>query len=107
MFVRFEERGELYSITVKDSSVTIPKRLPDGSQSPSKNLRAAMCEIAYRVKDPESGNYVEKSLLGIMRLPISRGSKMVFSDRGRVVAELSANPIHKIQLRRSKNETRH
>lgn len=63
MFVRFEERGELYSITVKDSSVTIPKRLPDGSQSPSKNLRAAMCEIAYRVKDPESGNYVEKNLL--------------------------------------------
>lgn len=63
MFVRLEEHGELYSITVKDSSVSIPKRLPDGSQSSSKNLSAAMCEIAYRVKDPNSGTYVEKSLL--------------------------------------------
>ncbi len=63
MFVRFEEHGELYSITVKDSSVSVPKRLPDGSQSPSKNLRAAMCEITYRVKSPDSGAYVEKSLL--------------------------------------------
>lgn len=107
MFVRFEEHGELYSITVKDSSVTIPKRLPDGSVSPSKNLRAAMCEIAYRVKDPGTGNCVEKSLLGIMRLPIARGMKMVFSDKGKLVPELSANPIHKIQLRRSKNENRH
>lgn len=41
-----------------------------------------------------------------MRLPISKGTRMVFSDRGKVVPELSANPIHKIQLRRSKNETR-
>lgn len=106
MFVRFEEHGELYSITVKDSSITIPKRLPNGSVSPSRNLRAAMCEIAYRVRDPGTGNFVEKSLIGIMRLPIARGMKMVFSDRGRVVSELSANPIHKIQLRRSKNETR-
>lgn len=63
MFVRFEEHGELYSITVKDSSVSVPKRLPDGSFSQSKNLSAAMCEVTYRVKDQTSGTYVEKSLL--------------------------------------------
>lgn len=107
MFVRFEEHGELYSITVKDSSVTIPKRTPNGVTPSAKGFRAAMCEIAYRVKDSGTGNYVEKSLLGIMRLPIARGMKMVFSDRGKLVPELSANPIHKIQLRRSKNETWH
>lgn len=100
MFVRFEEDGELYSITVKDSSVTVPKPIVSGSNSAPKNLRAAMCEVAYRAKDAD-GHFIERNLLGIMRLPIAPGSKMIFSDKGRVISELSAHPVRKIQLKRA------
>ena len=99
MFVRFEGDGELYSITVRDSSVTVPGK--DGGAP----INAALCDVAYRVPD-RTGKFQEKSLLGIMRLPLTVGGRMVFSEMGRPVRELSARPIRGIQLKRSPKRTR-
>lgn len=97
MFVRFQGDSELYSITVRDSSVSVADR---SAKNAGKMLSAALCEVAYRVRGEDS-KPIERTLVGIMRLPIAVGSKMTFTDKGKIVAELSAQPMTKIQIRRS------
>lgn len=94
MFVRFAEDGELYSITVKDSSVTVSGR------ASGESVRAALCEVTFRARG-DSGAFIENRMLGIMHLPIAPGKRMVFTEKGKIVPELSAHPIEKIQLKRS------
>lgn len=94
MFVTFEGVGELYSITVRDSSVTVWGK--DGRE----RLDAALCDVTYRIVDA-SGKRKERSLTGIMRLPLKIGGRMSFSDAGKLVRELSQRPIQSIHLIRN------